>query len=112
MIERLPVSGSILEVAMQLVFLEKTLTAYFPLWPNSLFVVVAQPDEKLPNRTKKFSIRLCGYRQTQMWLIYYLRRQMNETINSGFFYPHNNGLELFELAFGIESRNTAFMMNQ
>ena len=35
------------------VFVRKTLNAYFPLGPSSLPVVMAQPDERLANRMKR-----------------------------------------------------------
>ena len=41
--------------------LGETLYAYFPMGPNSLPVVVAQPDERLAKKPKKSALRWCGW---------------------------------------------------
>ena len=52
---------SILDLAMHptVLFLDKTLYAYFTMGPSSLPIVVAQRDEKPANKTKKSALHWC-----------------------------------------------------
>ena len=63
-IERLLTPGSIPKLAMRRFVLGKDSLRFFRLGPSTLPVMVAQPDERLANRTHESALRWCSLTQS------------------------------------------------